>query len=116
MKKGGSWLIVIAVFAVVAFLFLAGPNGLIRLIKMKQSETRLERRIIELKAEIELTHQKLDMLSSDPGYLRKVAAERLMMIDPRDSITDSLPDSTDVLTTDSSKSPGQVIPDTSSQG
>jgi len=99
MKKGGSWIIVIAVFAVVAFLFLAGPNGLIKLVQMKQREVQLERKMVELKAEIELTHQKLERLASDPDYLRMVAAERLEMIDPRDtSATDTI--STDTLSSD----------------
>jgi cell division protein FtsB len=85
--KRGSWLIVLAVLAVVAFLFLAGPNGLIKLIKMKRYESQLENRMVELQAEIELTHQKLERLSADPDFLRQIAKERLEMIDPRDTIT-----------------------------
>ncbi|MBN2378637.1 septum formation initiator family protein [candidate division WOR-3 bacterium] len=85
MKKGAAWLIVLAVFAVVAFLFLAGPNGLIKLIQMKQREAELERRMVSLQAEIEITHQRVQRLASDPDYLRKVAKERLQMIDYRDS-------------------------------
>lgn len=85
--KRGRWLIVIAVVAVVTFLFLAGPNGLIKLIRMKRRESELESRIVELQAEIELTHQKLERLSSDPDFLRQIAKERLEMIDPRDTVS-----------------------------
>ncbi|GEM_PF-2461956 len=86
MKKGRRWLIVLAVVAVVAFLFLAGPNGLVKLIKMKHREAELEKRMIELQAEIEITHQKVERLASDPDFLRQVAKERLQMIDPRDTL------------------------------
>ena len=86
MKRGGRWLIVIAVFAVVAFLFLAGPNGLIRFIRMKRREAELERRMVQLEAEIEITRQKIQRLASDPEFLREVAKERLEMIDPQDTL------------------------------
>lgn len=86
MKKGRRWLIVLAVVAVVAFLFLAGPNGLVKLIKMKHREAELEKRMIELQAEIEITHQKVERLASDPDFLRQVAKERLQMIDPQDTV------------------------------
>jgi cell division protein FtsB len=86
MKRGGRWLIVIAVFAVVVFLFLAGPNGLIRFIRMKRREVELERRMVQLEAEIEITRQKIQKLSSDPEFFRQVAKERLEMIDPQDSL------------------------------
>lgn len=95
MRRSGSWLIVIAVAAVVAFLFLAGPNGLIKLVQMKQREAQLEKKTVSLQAEIELTRQRLQRLASDPAYLRKVAKERLEMIDPHDSL------SYDTLTSDS---------------
>jgi cell division protein FtsB len=86
MKKRGRWLIVLAVAAVVAILFLAGPNGLVKLIKMKHREAELEKRMVQLQAEIELTHQKLERLASDPEFLRQIAKERLEMIDPRDTV------------------------------
>lgn len=86
MKKGGRWLIVLAVAAVVAVLFLAGPNGLIRLIQMKQREAYLEKRMVELKADIELTRQKIQRLSTDPDFVRKIAKERLLMVDPADTV------------------------------
>lgn len=86
MKKGGRWLIVLAVVTVVAVLFLAGPSGLVRLIKMKHREAELEKRMVQLQAEIELTHQKLERLASDPDFLRQVAKERLEMIDPQDTL------------------------------
>lgn len=84
MKKGGRWLIILAVAAVVVVLFLVGPNGLVKLIRMKTRETYLENRIVELQAEIEMTRQKIDKLSTDPEFLRQVAKERLKMLDPRD--------------------------------
>ncbi len=86
MKKGGRWLIVLAVIAVVAVLFLAGPSGLVKLIKMKHREAELEKHMVQLQAEIELTHQKLERLASDPEFLRQMAKERLEMIDPRDTV------------------------------
>jgi len=85
MRRGGRWLIVLAVMAVVAVLFLAGPNGLIKLIKLKQREAALEKRMVQLEAEVELTRQKVERLATDPDYLRQVAKQRLQMIDPRDS-------------------------------
>lgn len=85
MKKGGRWLIILAGIAVVAVLFLAGPNGLIRLVKMKQRQAELENRIVELQTEIELARQKLDKLSTDPEYLKKIAKEQLKMVDPYDT-------------------------------
>ncbi len=87
MKKGGRWLILIAIIALVGFLFLSGPNGLVKLIQMKQKEVELEKRMVELQADIELTRQKLEKLSSDPEYLRKIAKEKLQMIDPRDTLS-----------------------------
>jgi len=94
MKRGGRWLIVLAVAAVVAFLFLAGPNGLVKFVKMKHREVELEKKMTQLEAEIELTKQKIDKLSSDPDYLRQVAKERLQMIDPLDSISKDTVDTT----------------------
>jgi cell division protein FtsB len=85
MKKGGRWLIVAAVAVVVVVLFLAGPNGLVKLIKMKQQESQLEKRMVQLQAEIEITKQRIDRLATDPDYLRLVAKQHLMMIDPMDS-------------------------------
>ena len=99
MKKGGRWLIVIAISGLVAFLFLAGPNGLVKLIKMKQSQAELEKRMVQLQADIEITRRKLDKLETDPDYLRKVAAEKLKMIDPSDYVKK---DSTSQQTTSSS--------------
>ncbi|MBD3285399.1 hypothetical protein GF359_03155 [candidate division WOR-3 bacterium] len=115
MKRGGRWIIAIAVFAVVAFLFLAGPNGLIKLIQVKQREVQLERKMIELKAEIELTRQKLERLASDPDYLRKVAAERLEMIDPRDT-THEDSTATDSISAVDTISIDQPQEDTASEG
>ncbi len=86
MKKGGRWLIVLAVLAVVAILFLAGPNGLVRLIQMKARAGELENRMTKLEADIELTRQKVEKLHSDPDFLRQVAKERLQMFDPIDTV------------------------------
>lgn len=86
MKKGGRWLIILAVLAVVVVLFLAGPSGLVRLIQMKSKANELETRMTKLEADIELTRQKVEKLHSDPDFLRQVAKERLEMFDPADTV------------------------------
>ncbi|NLI98149.1 septum formation initiator family protein [bacterium] len=108
MKKGGRWLVVIAVVAVVSILFLAGPNGLVRLIQLKSKESELEKRITHLEAEIELTRQKVQKLHSDPDFLREMAKEKLQMLDPRDTVKKDTPK-------DSASSTGQAS-DSSSKG
>jgi len=114
MKKSGAWLIILAVVAVVATLFLAGQNGLIELIKLKQKEIRLEKKIVTLRAEIELTHQKVERLATDPDYLRKIAKERLEMVDPRDTIKTGQ-NLSDTTSKDTLKPP-QKTPQTSPKG
>ncbi len=79
MKKGTKWLIMLAVIAMFYFFFLAGPTGLIRLLKLKKKETEILKEIDRTRAEIELIQLKLQKIKEDTTFIKKLASTYLKM-------------------------------------
>ena len=77
MKKKFKWFWWLGIGVIVIFLYIMGPHGLIRIIRLSLYKNRIERKIERKKVEYELYRIKLKRLSIDKKYFEKVV-EKVM--------------------------------------
>lgn len=85
-RKVGRWLLAGVGAVLFVLLFLCGPSGLFRIIRLRQEEQRLISEATSLMVQIEMALQRKERLLSDSEYLRRVAEERLGLGAKRDSL------------------------------
>lgn len=88
-RRFGRWVLAGLGAGLFVLLFFCGPSGLFRIIKLKREERRLTSEATSLMVRIEMALKRKERLLSDPGYLRRVAEEK-MGLDTKGTQDDSL--------------------------